>query len=636
MAGAKSIRAGGAFVEIGATLKGLQRDLAKAGKMISDWGKSVASVGKKIAAAGAAGFGGLLGAAKIFSDAGDALDKMSKRTGISAEALSALGYAAGLSGTDLETVEGTIRKMQKSLVEAASGSASAQEALAELGLSASELAALKPEEQFEAIGDRLSRISDPTKRAALAMEIFGKSGTSLLPMFEKGAAGLRDMMEEGRALGQVMTGEQAAAAAELNDNLGRLQGGLLGVVKTIGAGVAPVINQMTPAILGLVRGIVGWIRENQSLIATAFKVSAALTVAGGAIFGLGKALQVVGTILQSKVLVALLPVAAMIGGVAAAMVALELVSTGSFESIAAGWQNLKETALAAWGGIVDALKSGDLALAGKIALNLLRVAWLELKAWLTAKWNDFLDWFGNAFGDTGWDAAQIVSDAFHWVLDKVVQAVAWAVEALAVVFKALHDAWQGAQNVVAQGVAWIIAKTQGLRPEEVLQTLEEDWARTRKPADISDFVAKVEDWRKAQIEAVEAQRKAAEERIKVLANPAKRREVLDRELEDARKAVDLARAELTQSVAEAHAKAAEKAASETARNLPALNLPAAAKQTMESKLGTIGTFSAFGAPGLGMLSPINATAKNTEKIAENTEKLVRMWQREKLGLEFEP
>ncbi|MEN6385517.1 MAG: hypothetical protein ABFD79_10000, partial [Phycisphaerales bacterium] len=91
-----------------------------------------------------------------------------------------------------------------------------------LGLSANSFKGLKPEEQFRLLADRLSQIQDPSQRAAIAMKVFGKSGTSLLPMLEKGAAGLDELMEEAKQLGLVLSSEDAASAEELNDALNRM------------------------------------------------------------------------------------------------------------------------------------------------------------------------------------------------------------------------------------------------------------------------------------------------------------------------------------------------------------------------------------------------------------------------------
>ena len=75
--------------------------------------------------------------------------QMSQRTGISVETLSELGYAAQLSGVDVETLETAIKRMQKTIIGAAEGSQAAVEALAELGLTVEDLRGLSPDQQFK-------------------------------------------------------------------------------------------------------------------------------------------------------------------------------------------------------------------------------------------------------------------------------------------------------------------------------------------------------------------------------------------------------------------------------------------------------------------------------------------------------
>ena len=176
---------------------------------------SKVDVSSKSAAFNAAALGALKGGAQYALESvvglGDALDKMSKRTGFGVEALSTLSYAATQCGTDVETVEGAIRGYQSVLADAANGSTDAAEKLSRLGLDAAKLAALSPEEQLRALFDALGRIEDPTRRAAAAMEIMGDDGAKLGPIFADGTATLDAFAAEAREVGAVMSDEQAAA-----------------------------------------------------------------------------------------------------------------------------------------------------------------------------------------------------------------------------------------------------------------------------------------------------------------------------------------------------------------------------------------------------------------------------------------
>ena len=83
---------------VGAGLKAIE-------KRMKQFGVGVAAVGGAISAAGTAGVAAFSAIAAEFSAYGDSVEKMAARTGVSAEALSTLGFAAGQSGTSIETVE---------------------------------------------------------------------------------------------------------------------------------------------------------------------------------------------------------------------------------------------------------------------------------------------------------------------------------------------------------------------------------------------------------------------------------------------------------------------------------------------------------------------------------------------------
>ena len=101
---------------------------------------------------------------------------MSKRTGFSVEALGELKFAAEQSGTSIETIEKASFKLSGVLLDAENGLVGAKDALAQLGLKAEDLKALSPEEQFQTIANALSGVESASDKAALAQDLFGKSG----------------------------------------------------------------------------------------------------------------------------------------------------------------------------------------------------------------------------------------------------------------------------------------------------------------------------------------------------------------------------------------------------------------------------------------------------------------------------
>jgi hypothetical protein len=218
MADTRGIRAGRAFVELGVSDK-LSAGLRRAQKRLKAFGDGLRSVGTRLTAIGAGAVASLLSTVKVFTAMGDTLDKMSKRTGVSVESLSELGFAAEQSGADLATFEKGVRSMQRSINDLGRGLSTQTDAFATLGLTMADLDGLSPEAQFKLIAERLSQIEDPSRRAAIAMQIFGRAGSQLLPLMEGGASGIEELQEQARRLGLTVSTQTAKDAAELNDTL---------------------------------------------------------------------------------------------------------------------------------------------------------------------------------------------------------------------------------------------------------------------------------------------------------------------------------------------------------------------------------------------------------------------------------
>ena len=294
MAGDKGVRAGRAFVELFADDTKLAQGLRRAEMRVKKFGQSLQSIGKSMMGIGALITGPLLGAAKMFSTMGDSLAKMSKRTGFSVESLSQLGYAAEISGASIENLETGIRRMQRSISDAGRGLSTATDALAALGVSVEELAGLTPEEQFNRIADGLAGIADPTKKAAVAMELFGRAGTMLLPMMAKGAAGIAALKAEADAMGLTISTKDAKAAEVFTDKMAVMWKTLKVGAFTIGAALVPALTDAANWLIKAGRATADWIKAHEAVVATALKVGAALVGIGAAVWVIGGVTTAIG------------------------------------------------------------------------------------------------------------------------------------------------------------------------------------------------------------------------------------------------------------------------------------------------------------------------------------------------------
>jgi len=399
MPSAKGIKAGDAFVRVYSDDSDLVKGLKGIGVKLKTLGSSVKNVGTNIAAVGA-GITGLgaailapIGAAtKAFISAGDQLQKMAIRTGVGAEALSELGYAAEQSGTDLATLETALAKSQKAITQANDGSSAMADAFGRLGLNTRELAALSPDQQFQRISAAIAAVQDPTERAARAMEIFGRSGTKLLPLITSDMAALRT---QAKQLGVTLTQDDADAAAKLGDAFDNVGKTIKAAFLQVGAAVAGPLTAGADALTKITSAAAVWVRENRAVVVTIAGIGVALVAVGTTVGVIGAGVVALGSVISAVGAIST-GMAAAIAAVGGAAVITPIAATvGAILAIGAGigyvmqqagflgpvlqfigqtFQRVFGVAQQTIGGVTAALSSGEWGKAASIAWTGVKLA----------------------------------------------------------------------------------------------------------------------------------------------------------------------------------------------------------------------------------------------------------------------
>lgn len=247
------------LANIKAGLDALQRELNETGDAGESAGKhidaglgglatSAARAAAALAAAGVA-FGAVL--VKKSIDAADATGVLAAKLDTTTEALSRLQYAAKLSDVSGSTLEASMKKLARSVTEAASGTGKAADAFAVLKLNAEDLLRLPADEQFGKIADALNRVENQGQKATLTQMIFGKSASDLLPLVAEGSAGIDALGDKLERLGGVISGDTAAKAMQFNDNLDDLGVAAQGFGLAISAELLGPLNDLTRDLVEL-------------------------------------------------------------------------------------------------------------------------------------------------------------------------------------------------------------------------------------------------------------------------------------------------------------------------------------------------------------------------------------------------
>ena len=240
----------------------------------------------------------VVSAAIDFSNYADSFDKMSQRVGMSSETLSELSYAATLSGTSIERVEDSFKGLTQKIVEAVNKGGDADALFSSIGLSAQDLASSTPEEQFYKIADAIANISDPTRRAAVAMQVFGESGRELLPLLSGGSAGLNEMRSEARELGATVSTSSAAMGAEFGDAMTRIKTATNGIKNEFLTALTPTLIKASEHLKNILSFVSTMARRFPTTTSTIVTFGAAIAGAAYAVKGLTTTAQALNVALK--------------------------------------------------------------------------------------------------------------------------------------------------------------------------------------------------------------------------------------------------------------------------------------------------------------------------------------------------
>ena len=181
------------------------------------------------------------------AEVGEELNKLSQKTAVSVEALSALLYASELSDVSAESLTKALKFLSTAMFDAKVKGGEGSAALKAFGVSALDAQGqIRPTEQVLLdLAEKFAAMPDSAEKAALAVKLFGKNGLDMIPMLNQGRDGLTEMMEEAKRLGLVMSADAARAAEEFNDNMKRLHAVNEGVQRQIGSALLPILADLT-------------------------------------------------------------------------------------------------------------------------------------------------------------------------------------------------------------------------------------------------------------------------------------------------------------------------------------------------------------------------------------------------------
>ena len=159
--------------------------------------------------------------ARTILNSADELVKLNSITGISIEKLQKLGLAAELNGSSMGELAAGLKHLSRNASEAARGSDIAAATFKKLGINV--LGAngeVKESEQlFNDVVIAISKMQNKSEQTAVAMQLLGRSGQSLLPLIKQGAEGFDKIGKIAEDMGIVIKSETVEALETFGDQL---------------------------------------------------------------------------------------------------------------------------------------------------------------------------------------------------------------------------------------------------------------------------------------------------------------------------------------------------------------------------------------------------------------------------------
>ena len=179
---------------------------------------------------------------------GDTIDKNSQKLGISAEKYQQLDYVLSLAGTSMSGMTAGMKTLTNQLDEAQNGSEDAIAKFEQLGISLEDIQTMSREDLFEQAIYGFQNMEESVERAALANDLFGRSGAELAPLFNMTEEETRSLMETATEYGMVMSDDAVKASAGFQDSLTTLEGTVNGLKNNL-------LSEFLPSITTVMGGL---------------------------------------------------------------------------------------------------------------------------------------------------------------------------------------------------------------------------------------------------------------------------------------------------------------------------------------------------------------------------------------------
>lgn len=182
-------------------------------------------------------------AASSVAEAGDTIDKESKKAQMSVTGYQEWSYIMERNGASIDGVKTAMLKLTKA-------SESNNKAFKALGISSKDLKKMNAEETFNATIKALQNIEDEEKRTVLASQLLGKQGVELGSLLSQSSEDTEALRQKIHDLGGVMDETAVKNSADFSDSMTDIQTSITGIKNNL-------ISEFLPSLSTVIQGLTG-------------------------------------------------------------------------------------------------------------------------------------------------------------------------------------------------------------------------------------------------------------------------------------------------------------------------------------------------------------------------------------------
>src|SRR5215471_12605982 len=340
-------------------------------------------------------------------------------------------------------------KLSKEMTGATTGSKKSVAAIQQLGVSMADVRSGDTQKVIMEVSDGLAKMTNPATRAALAQQLFGRTGSKLAPILFKGSGAIQQQLDLVNKYGDTLDTKTAKGVAKTIADQREMGIAMQGVKVKLGTALLPVLLALSSVLVAIVR-----VMQPLLTSSTALKiVFGTLAVARIAY----KATLIVTTIAENLFNVSLGVTQVLItGGVIVAILALIAVGYELYKH----WGDLQKLAGEVWAAIKDGAQAaidwlkqnwplvlGILAGPFGLAVAAIATHWTQIKKGVSDAFNAVKTTITNAVAPITNAAKSIATKIWEGIVGGLagIGNAAWSV---------INNIWDAIQNQARTIVGW--------------------------------------------------------------------------------------------------------------------------------------------------------------------------------------